>query len=47
MNYTIISELILDKIHNNIGKNIDEYYIECCNEMFSRDNEDDNYFYLN
>ena len=46
MDYTIISELILDKILNNIRKNIDEYYIECYNEMFNRDN-DDNYFYLN
>ena len=47
MDYTIISELILDKILNNIRKNIDEYYIECYDEMFNRDNEDDNYFYLN
>ena len=47
MYYTIISELILDKILNNIRKNIDEYYIECYNEMFNRDNEDDDYFYLN
>ena len=47
MDYTIISELILDKILNNRRKNIDEYYIECYNEMFNRDNEDDNYFYLN
>ena len=47
MDYTIISELILDKILNNIRKNIDEYYIEYYHEMFNRDNEDDNYFYLN
>ena len=47
MDYTIISELILDKILNNIRKNIDECYIECYNEMFNRDNEDDNYFYFN
>ena len=44
MDYTIISELILDKILNNIRTNIDEYYIECYNEMFNKDNEDDNYF---
>ena len=45
--YKTISGLILDKILNNIRKNIDEYYIECYNEMFNRDNEYDNYFYLN
>ena len=47
IDYSIISELILDKILNNIRKNIDEYYIERYNEMFNKDNEDDNYFYLN
>ena len=47
MNYTIISELILDKILNNIRKNIDEYYIDYYHEMLNRDNEDDYYFYLN
>ena len=46
-NYSIISELILDKILNNIRKNIDEYCIECYNEMYNRDNDDDDYFYLN
>ena len=46
IDYTSISELILDKILNNIIKNIDEYYIECYNEMFNRDNEDENYFIL-
>ena len=44
--YIIISELTLDKILNNIRKNIDEYYIECYNEMFNRDNDDENYFIL-
>ena len=47
MDYTIISEIILDKMLNNIRKNIDEYYIDCYNEMFNRDNKDDNSFYLN
>ena len=47
MDYPIISESILDEILNNIRKNIDEYYIECYNEMFNIDNEDGNYFYLN
>ena len=47
MDYTIISVVILDKILNIIRKNIDEYYIKCYNEIFNRDNEDDNYFYLN
>ena len=31
---------------NNIRKNIDEYYIACYNEMFNRDNDDENYFIL-
>ena len=47
MDYPIISESILDEILNIIRKNIDEYYVECYNEMFNIDNEDDNYFYLN
>ena len=50
-NYSIISELILDKILNNIRKNIDECCIGCYNEMYNRDNDDDDdddyYFYLN
>ena len=33
MKYSIISELILDKILNNIRKNIHECCIECYNEM--------------
>ena len=44
--YIIISELILDKILNNIRKDMDEYYIECYNEIFNRDNDDENYFIL-
>ena len=27
-------------------KNIDEYYIKRYNEMFNRDNDDENYFIL-
>ena len=46
MNYSIISELILDKILNNIRKDIDEYYMECYNERYNRDDSDDD-VYLN
>ena len=41
MKYSIISELILDKILNNIRKDMDEYYMECYNDMFNRDDDDD------
>ena len=46
LNYSIISELILDKILNNIRKDMDEYYIECYNERYNRDDSDDD-VYLN
>ena len=44
MKYSIISELILDKILNNIRKDMDEYYMECYNDMYNRDDDD---VYLN
>ena len=44
MNYSIISELILDKILKNIRKDMDEYYIECYNERYNRDDSDDDVY---
>ena len=41
MKYSIISELILDKILNNIRKDMNEYYMECYNDMYNRDDDDD------
>ena len=46
MKYSIISELILDKILNNIRKDMNEYYIECYNDVYNRDDDDDD-VYLN
>ena len=42
--YSIISELILAKILNNIRKDMDEYYMECYNDTYNRDDDD---VYLN
>ena len=47
MKYSIISELILDKILNNIRKDMNEYYMECYNDMYNRDDDDDDDVYLN
>ena len=46
MDYTIISELILYKILNDIKKLKNEYHNECYNEIYNGENEDENYFIL-
>ena len=44
--YSIISKFILDKILNNIRKDMDEYHMECYNDMYNRDDDDDVYLNL-